>query len=216
MIRKIAILSLSGLLLTGCQTTNPYTGEEETNNASKFGGIGVVAGAVVGGLANGKKGALGGAAIAGAAGAGYGHYIDKQEAALRERLQNTGVQVQRNGDDLKLIMPGNITFATSSYNIQASFYSVLGSVALVLKEFDENTIEVVGYTDSTGSRQYNMTLSENRAQSVSGYLVNQGIEGQRMTYFGAGPDQPIADNGSSSGRALNRRVEINLRPPAPQ
>ncbi|RRJ83279.1 OmpA family protein [Aestuariirhabdus litorea] len=213
MIKQLTAISLSALLLAGCQTTNPYTGEQEINKTTKYGGIGALAGAVVGGLANGKDGALAGAALGGAAGAGYGYYTDRQEAALRQRLQGTGVQVQRNGNDLKLIMPGNITFATNSYNIQASFYSVLGSVALVLQEFDKNTVEVVGHTDSTGSRQYNMSLSEKRAQSVASYLVNQGVAGPRISYFGAGPDQPIASNDSTSGRALNRRVEINLRPP---
>ncbi|MCL6417412.1 OmpA family protein [Aestuariirhabdus sp. Z084] len=214
MIKQIAAISLTGLLLAGCQTTNPYTGEQEVNKTTKYGGVGALAGAVVGGLANGKKGALAGAALGGAAGAGYGYYTDQQEAALRQRLQGTGVQVQRTGNDLKLIMPGNITFATNSYNIQSSFYSVLGSVALVLKEFDENPVEVVGHTDSTGSRQHNMGLSEKRAQSVASYLVNQGVAGPRITYFGAGPDQPIASNGTKQGRALNRRVELNLRPPA--
>ncbi|WP_426414816.1 OmpA family protein [Aestuariirhabdus sp. LZHN29] len=216
MIKQLTAITLSAFLLAGCQTTNPYTGEEEVNKTTKYGGIGALAGAVVGGLANGKKGALAGAALGGAAGAGYGYYTDQQEAALRSRLQGTGVQVQRNGDDIKLIMPGNITFDTNSYNIQASFYSVLGSVALVLKEFDENAVEVVGHTDSTGSHQTNMTLSEKRGQSVASYLVNQGIAGPRITYFGAGPDQPIASNSTSSGRALNRRVEINLRPPVAQ
>lgn len=213
MFKKIAVLSLSGLLLAGCQTQNAYTGEDEINKTTKYGGVGALAGAVVGGLANGKSGALAGAVLGGAAGAGYGYYTDQQEAALRQRLQGTGVQVQRNGNDLKLIMPGNITFATNSYNIQASFYDVLGSVALVLKEFDENSVEVVGFTDSTGSRETNMVLSEKRARSVASYIINQGVAGQRFSYYGVGPDQPVADNSTSSGRAMNRRVEINLRQP---
>lgn len=202
-------------LLVGC-TTNPYTGEREAGKAGIYGGIGAVSGAVIGAATSSKKdrakGALIGAAVGGAAGGGYGYYVDTQEAKLRQTLQGTGVQVQREGDNLTLIMPGNITFATDSANIAPSFYAPLNNLANSFKQYNQNTIEIVGYTDSTGSRQHNMDLSQRRAQSVAGYLTAQGVDGTRLSTRGMGPDQPIASNSTADGRAQNRRVEVNLRP----
>ena len=202
-------------LLAGC-TTNPYTGESQAGKAGIYGGIGAATGAVIGAATSSKKdrtkGALIGAAVGGAAGGGYGYYVDTQEAKLRQTLQGTGVQVQRNGDDLKLIMPGNITFASNSADISSSFYPTLNSLVLVFKEFDKNGVNIVGHTDSTGSQELNQSLSQRRAQSVANYLTANGVPGQRISAYGAGPSQPIASNASEAGRAQNRRVEINLRP----
>jgi outer membrane protein OmpA-like peptidoglycan-associated protein len=207
--------SLSTLLLAGC-TTNPYTGERETGKSAIYGLGGAAAGAVIGAATSGSddrgKGALIGATVGGAAGAGYGFYADKQEARLRQELQGTGVQVVRNGDNLQLVMPGNITFASGSSDISSSFYTTLNSLVKVFQEFDKNGVAIVGHTDSTGSNDLNMRLSRDRAQSVASYLVNQGISGARISATGAGPSQPIASNDSEQGRAQNRRVEINLRP----
>lgn len=202
-------------LLAGC-TTNPYTGESQAGKAGIYGGIGAATGAVIGAATSSKKdrakGALIGAAVGGAAGGGYGYYVDTQEAKLRQTLQGTGVQVQRNGDDLKLIMPGNITFASNSADISSSFYPTLNSLVLVFKEFNKNGVNIVGHTDSTGSQAINQSLSERRAQSVANYLTANGVPGQRISAYGAGPSQPIASNATDAGRAQNRRVEINLRP----
>lgn len=185
------------------------------SKTAKYGGLGALAGAVAGAAIdhnNRGKGALIGAAVAGAAAAGYGYYADKQEAELRRQMEGTGVEVQRQGDDIKLIMPGNITFATDSANIAPSFYAPLNNLANSFKQYNQNTIEIVGYTDSTGSRQHNMDLSQRRAQSVAGYLTAQGVDGTRLSTRGMGPDQPIASNSTADGRAQNRRVEVNLRP----
>ena len=108
-------------------------------------------------------------------------------------------------------MPGNITFATDSANIAPSFYTPLNNLANSFKEFNQNSIEIVGYTDSTGSRQHNMDLSQRRAQSVAGYLTSQGVDPSRVSTRGMGPDQPIASNADANGRAQNRRVEVNLK-----
>ena len=126
-------------------------------------------------------------------------------------MANTGVEVQRQGDQIKLIMPGNITFATNSDAISSSFYQPLNNLANSLKQFNQNTIQIVGYTDSTGSRQLNMDLSQRRAQSVATYLTSQGVSGANLSARGAGPDNPIASNGDVNGRAQNRRVEVNLK-----
>ena len=202
-------------MLAGC-TTNPYTGESQAGKAGVYGGIGAATGAVIGAATSSKKdrakGALIGAAVGGAAGGGYGYYVDTQEAKLRQTLQGTGVQVQRNGDDLKLIMPGNITFASNSADISSSFYPTLNSLVLVFKEFNKNGVNIVGHTDNTGSLELNQSLSQRRAQSVANYLTANGVPGQRISAYGAGPSQPIASNASEAGRAQNRRVEINLRP----
>ena len=108
-------------------------------------------------------------------GGGVGAYMDVQEAKLREELQGTGVQVIREGDNIRLIMPGNITFETDSYNLRSSFYPVLNSVGQVLAKYGDTTLRVSGHTDNTGSRQYNQTLSERRASSVADYLAKCSI-----------------------------------------
>lgn len=206
-------------LLAGCANNNPYDTQSQSqggmSKTAKYGGLGALAGAVAGAAIdhnNRGKGALIGAAVAGAAAAGYGYYADKQEAELRRQMEGTGVEVQRQGDDIKLIMPGNITFATDSSDISSSFYTPLNNLASSFKQYDQNSIEIVGHTDSTGGYQYNMGLSQRRAQSVANYLISQGVNPSRVTTRGAGPDQPVASNNTESGRQQNRRVEVNLRP----
>ena len=211
-LKKICAVVLMGIVLAGCQTTNPYTGEQEVNKSTKYGIGGALAGAAIGALADGGRGALTGAAIGGAAGAGYGYYTDQQEARLRAELQGTGVQVYRQGDNLHLVMPSNITFDSSRSDIKSSFYPVLGSVAKVFKEYDKNLIEVVGYTDSSGGDKINLPLSQARADSVANYIKYQGVSATRVTSIGRSSLNPIGDNNTKQGRAMNRRVEINLRP----
>jgi outer membrane protein OmpA-like peptidoglycan-associated protein len=209
---------LIGALLAGCQTTNPYTGQQQTSNTAKGAGIGAAAGAVIGAIAGGgssqerRKKALIGAGVGALAGAGVGAYMDQQEAQLRQQLQGTGVSVTRSGDNLILSMPGNITFPTNQSAVNASFYPVLNSVALVLKKYDKTLIDVVGYTDSTGPLDLNMRLSQDRANSVAASLQNQGVLATRIATQGMGPQNPIASNDTPDGRQANRRVELVLRP----
>jgi outer membrane protein OmpA-like peptidoglycan-associated protein len=200
------------LVLTGCQTTNPYTGEQQTSKTTFGAGIGALGGAAIGAIAGGRKGALIGAGIGALTGGAVGNYMDRQEAALRQRLQNTGVSVTRQGDRLILNMPGNVTFNTNSSAITGNFYPVLDSVALVLNEFNQTYIDVVGYTDSTGAAAYNQTLSEQRAQSVAQYLNSREVLRDRFVVRGAGQSSPIASNETPEGRTQNRRVEIELVP----
>ena len=148
----------------------------------------------------------------GIVGAGIGAYMDVQEAKLREQLQGTGVQVVREGDNIRLIMPGNITFQTDSYNLRSNFYEVLNSVGLVLAKYADTTIRVTGHTDNTGARSYNQRLSERRAASVADYLATREVTRSRMYVQGVGFDQPIADNDTADGRARNRRVELYILP----
>lgn len=211
-----ALLALS-LALSGCQTTNPYTGEQQTSKTAIGAGIGAVAGAAIGVLSGDnakerRKRALIGAGVGGLAGAGVGQYMDRQEARLREQLRGTGVSVTRIGDEIILNMPGNITFATNEATIAPNFVNVLKSVALVLKEYPKTIIEVAGHTDSTGSAQYNQLLSEKRAEAVARVLRQNGVAEERIEVKGYGPNYPIASNSTPQGREQNRRVELTLVP----
>ncbi|HHJ39691.1 MAG: cell envelope biogenesis protein OmpA [Methylothermaceae bacteria B42] len=214
--KKIATLTAAMMLTAGC-TTNPYTGEQQVSKTVIGTGVGAAAGAAagaIGGAIAGKPGtgAAIGAGIGALAGMGVGAYMDRQEAILRQKLAGTGVRVVREGDNLRLIMPGNITFATDSADIAAHFFPVLNSVAIVLKQFPETLIEVTGHTDSTGSAEYNQRLSEQRAQSVAQYLMAQGVAPNRVIARGMGESMPIASNATPEGRAQNRRVEIRIHP----
>lgn len=203
------LLVATSLLAVACTTTNPYTGERQTSRAVQYGAIGSVVCGLIGAAESGQR-ARNAAAGCGAIGVGIGAYMDVQEAELREELQGTGVQVQRNGDRLDLIMPGNITFATNEYAIRPEFYPVLGSVARVLSKYRDTNLQVYGHTDSTGDASYNYNLSNRRASSVNNYLANQGVDQSRIVAQGMGADQPIASNDTASGRAMNRRVELQI------
>lgn len=210
--KKIAFILFTTILVTGC-SIDPYTGEQKVSNTGWGAGAGTAVGAASGALIGGDaKGALIGAAAGAALGGGIGYYMDRQEAKLRARLEGTGVRIQRQGDNLKLIMPGNVTFATDSSDISPNFYPVLDSVATVLNEFDDTSMNISGYTDSTGSDMYNQQLSERRANSVASYLVRSKVLHGRIQARGFGERYPVASNDSAMGRSQNRRVEISIRP----
>jgi outer membrane protein OmpA-like peptidoglycan-associated protein len=208
LLKLSATLSLAAAL-AACTTVNPYTGQTQTSRAVTYGAIGGVVCGLIGATENSNR-ARNAALGCGAIGAGIGAYMDAQEAELREQLQGTGVQVRRNGDQLDLIMPGNITFNTNEFAIRQDFYPVLDSVAQVLYKFVDTRLMVIGHTDSTGARDFNYNLSNRRAGSVSNYLAARGVDQNRLITQGMGPDQPIADNGTESGRAMNRRVELQI------
>lgn len=213
-LRIVALATAGALLLGGCQTTDPYTGEQKTANATIGAGVGAIGGAVAGAILSGgkRKGVLIGAGLGALTGAAVGDYMDKEEAKLRAQLQGTGVSVSRVGDTVVLHMPSNITFATNSSSIASGFYSVLDSVALVINEYKQTYVDVIGHTDSTGSEAYNQQLSEARASSVARYLESQKVLPQRIMTRGMGESQPVASNDTAEGRAENRRVEIHLTP----
>ena len=215
--KKTIAAALTALMLTAC-TSDPYTGQQKVSNTAIGAGTGAALGAL-GGLIVGKNSSaktrnavLIGAGIGALAGGGIGVYQDRQEARLRQELQNTGVSVSRVGDEIVLNMPSNITFATDQANIKPEFYRVLNSVALVLKEFNRNLVNVYGHTDSDGSDSYNQQLSERRAVNVSRYLIEQGTDSRRYYVVGYGEERPIASNASAEGKSQNRRVEIRLVP----
>ena len=212
--RTRGVAVLAALCLSTACTTNPYTGERQISKTAAGAFLGAAAGAGIGALASRDraKGALIGAGAGALAGGAVGAYMDVQEAKLRERLAGTGVGVTRIGDELVLNMPGNVTFETNRAEIRGSFYDVLGSVGLVLKEYDKTLVEVMGHTDSTGSEALNQGLSEKRADSVGDYLVAQGVDRRRVLTRGFGERHPIASNDTVGGREQNRRVELRLVP----
>jgi outer membrane protein OmpA-like peptidoglycan-associated protein len=211
--RLLAMLLVLSLTGTAC-TTNPYTGERQASKTGIGAGVGAAGGALLGALAGGgkRKNVLIGAGIGALAGGGVGYYMDKQDNELRAQLQNTGVSVTRNGDSITLNMPGNITFATGSSDINADFFPVLNSVALVVNKYEKTYIDIIGYTDNVGSAEMNQRLSEARANSVARYLESQKVLPQRILTSGMGMKKPVASNSTPEGRAQNRRVEIVLTP----
>ncbi|WP_461483649.1 OmpA family protein [Porticoccus sp.] len=213
--KKLLLIALVGAL-TACMSTDPYTGQQKTSNTAKGAGIGAVTGAIIGAATSSdddrKKGVITGAVAGAAVGGGIGYYMDRQEAALRAKLEGTGVRVIREGDTIRLVMPSNITFGVDRYEVRPEFYNTLESVALVLKEFNKTNIRIAGHTDSTGSSEYNQTLSERRAASVGQLLISQGIASGRVWTTGYGERYAIADNSTEYGRQANRRVELELVP----
>jgi outer membrane protein OmpA-like peptidoglycan-associated protein len=209
--RKLLAICLSVLWLAAC-TTDPYTGEKRVSRTAIGAGVGALAGAGIGALAGDGKGAAIGAGVGLLAGGAAGAYMDNQAAKLRDELAGTGVSVTKVGDNIILNMPGNVTFASDQGAIQSSFYPTLNSVAKVLKEFEKTVVHVTGHTDSTGGYEYNLKLSQQRADSVASYLAAQGVQSARLQSRGYGPDRPLGDNGTVEGRQQNRRVEITLEP----
>ena len=164
--KKHTIL-LTSLCLTlgvsGCTTINPYSGEEQTSDAVKGGAIGAATGALVGVLSSSKKdrgkGALIGAASGAAIGGGVGYYMDVQEAKLRQKMKGTGVTVTRSGDQIILNMPNNVTFDSNASQLKPAGANTLSGVAMVLKEYEDTRVHIIGHTDSSGSRDLNLPLS---------------------------------------------------------
>lgn len=209
-------LALTGVL-TACTTTDPYTGEKRTSKTGAGAVIGAVAGAVVGAASaddvkERRKRVLIGAGAGALSGAAIGRYMDEQERKLRERLQGSGVSVSREGDEIVLNMPGNITFQTDSAALNPEFFDVLDAVSSVLGEYEKTLIVISGHTDATGPDEYNQLLSERRAAAVGAYLDSHGVNDERMVIVGYGEAQPVAPNATPQGRAENRRVELVLEP----
>ena len=211
--KKMMIGMAAGVFMAGC-TTNPYTGEQQVSRTAGGAAIGALAGAGLGVLAGGddRRNALIGAGIGALAGGAIGGYMDQQEAELRGYLQGTGVSVTRQGNNIVLNMPSNVTFATDQDQVTPAFYNTLNAVALVLNKYNRTLVDINGHTDSTGSAQHNLGLSQRRAASVATYLGQQGVDGRRFAINGFGSSQPIASNATPDGRAQNRRVEIHLVP----
>lgn len=205
--------------LHGCMTYDPYTDEQKVSNATKGAAIGAGIAAIGAAIESSDDDArtrnqriLKAAAAGGAIGGSVGYYMDRQEAKLREKLKDSGVRVVRDGDNLILVMPGNVTFDTDSSEVRPQFDEVLESVGLVLNEFDKTLVEITGHTDSTGSDSYNLALSKERANAVANRLRAYDVASDRILTQGYGENRPIASNSTPEGRQQNRRVEVVLVP----
>ncbi|MCC8391712.1 OmpA family protein [Paraburkholderia sp. MMS20-SJTR3] len=202
---RVAVFAIAGSFLAGCAT------QQGTNTAVGT-GVGAGTGAALGAIFGGGKGAAIGAGVGAAVGGVTGYNWENIRNRMSGATKGTGTQITEQPDgSLKLNIPSSVTFDTSSYAIKPSFAPVLDQLAQTMQQNPEIVASVVGHTDSTGSAQYNQTLSVNRAQSVTGFLAQRGIAPQRLSATGMGPSQPIADNNTEAGRAANRRVEIYLR-----
>jgi outer membrane protein OmpA-like peptidoglycan-associated protein len=204
--KTMIAVALSTFILSGCASN--------TNNTQKGAGIGAVIGALVGkGTGdNDKKRYVWGAALGALAGGAIGSYMDKQEEEFREELADSGVEVYREGDSIRLSIPGNITFATGSDAIVTGFYPVLEDVAKVLNRYDKTKLSIEGHTDSVGDINSNRELSMQRANSVATYLQATNVKANRLQTLGMGESQSIADNATAQGRQANRRVELRIIP----
>ncbi|MEQ9814291.1 MAG: OmpA family protein [Azospirillaceae bacterium] len=208
MFRKLAIIAIAGTALSACQT--PVVGQNTVGGAA----LGALGGAALGTLAGGNdtRNALIGAGIGALAGGAVGAYLDNQEAQLQQDLAGSGAAVQRQGNELVVTLPSNVTFAVDSADINPAFYSTLDQVAGTLQQYQQSYVNIYGHTDSTGPNDYNQSLSERRAQSVANYLISRGVNPVRVVARGFGETQPIADNNTTAGRQQNRRVEIRIVP----
>lgn len=210
--KELLLATVAAFSLSACTTTG------WNSNAVKGGAGGAAAGAVAGlvyaSVANkdARTAALVGAGLGALTGASVGAYMDRQEAELRNSLSNTGVTVTRQGDQIILNMPSNVTFQSDQSNVEPQFYEALNSVAAVLQKYPKTLVDVYGHTDSTGSDQYNLELSNRRAMSVANYVSGRGVDPRRVYVTGYGEARPIASNNTESGRAQNRRVEIQISP----
>jgi outer membrane protein OmpA-like peptidoglycan-associated protein len=218
---KLIVTGVSIAALLGaaaCTTTDPYSSTPRRNNT----GTGVIAGALGGALLGyltntsnseeGRKNALIGAGIGALGGAAVGQYMDRQQRELEAELSGSGVGVARQGDNLVLRMPSDVTFASNQSGINSRFYATLDDVAAVLNRYDQSIIDIVGHADSDGADDYNLNLSRQRASSVAQYLVQRNVLADRLYVDGRGESAPIASNLTAEGKAQNRRVEILIRP----
>jgi len=216
---KLVIVGVSvAALLGACTTTDPYSSTPRRNNTGTGAIAGALGGALLGYLTNtsnseeGRKNALIGAGIGALGGAAVGAYMDRQQRELEAELSGTGVGVARQGDNLILRMPADVTFATAQASIDNRFFPTLDDVAAVLNRYDQSIVDIIGHADSDGAEDFNLDLSRRRASSVAQYLVSRGVLADRLYVDGRGESAPIASNATPEGKAMNRRVEILIRP----
>ncbi|MDJ0815408.1 MAG: OmpA family protein [Desulfobacterales bacterium] len=183
------------------------------NRTKKGAAIGAGAGGVAGGVigyATGYTvaGILIGAVVGGAAGAYIGNYMDKQAAEIERDIE--GAKVERVGEGIKITFSSGILFDVDKSDLKSQYRSELTELSKILNKYEDTNIMLVGHTDSTGSEEYNLELSKQRAGSVANYLATQNVNSARFTTDGLGESQPVATNDTEAGRAQNRRVEVAI------
>lgn len=206
--KTISRLSIFALILT-----LPFLGCDSISKTAKGTAIGAAAGALAGAVigkaaGNSTTGAIIGAAVGGASGAAIGNYMDRQSRELEEDLE--GAKVERVGEGIKITFDSGILFDVNSYQLKDASKENIAELSEILQKYEDTNIMFSGYTDNTGSEEYNQKLSEDRAKAVAEYAAFTGVEGDRMTIIGYGESDPVADNSTSTGRQQNRRVEIGI------
>lgn len=215
--KKLTILTVAAAIaVSGCADLSPTQ-----RGTAQGAGLGALGGAVIGAMAGDRRDAATGAAIGAAAGAIAGNIwsnrMEAQKRAMEQATQGTGVEVTQTADNrLKLEIPSDISFDTNRADIKPNFRPVLDRFATSLNENPVTNVTIIGHTDSTGSDAVNDPLSRNRAINTRDYLSARGVSAARFMVDGRGSRQPVADNATAAGRAMNRRVEIFVAEPAPQ
>lgn len=213
MTRKVLSICACILLLAACAETS------KTQKGAIYGSAGGAAAGAVAGQAIGHNtkstliGAAIGAAVGGLGGAGIGKMMDNQEKEMREALAaSEAATVSREGNLLAVTFKGDITFDTNSTAVKPGLQSEIKRVAVILNQYPKTLVRVEGHTDSVGSNDYNMDLSQRRAFSIERLLVQRGIAENRIESIGFGESKPVATNSTEAGRQKNRRVEIRIAP----
>lgn len=211
--KKVAIIGLIALLVlsflfTGCESM------KNANNTQKGAGIGAASGAIIGGIigrntGNAALGAAIGAVVGGGTGALIGNEMDKQAREIDQALP--GADVERVGEGIHLTLKEDaVRFDTNKATLTTQAKTNLDKLIPVFTEYADTNIEIFGYTDSTGKPEYNLTLSQRRAESVKDYLISKGLKASRFKTSGLGIADPIATNDTPEGRSQNRRVEFAI------
>ncbi len=210
-INKIFALVFASTLLFSCEATR------NANNTQKGAVIGAGSGAVIGGVVgnnvgkgNTALGAIIGGVVGGAAGGYIGSRMDKQAKQIEQEIP--GAEVERVGEGINVTFDENsgIYFDTEKYNINEKSKETLHKLVSIFKEYPNTDVLVEGHTDDRGSDSYNLTLSRNRAQAVTNFLVSDGISKGRFDTKWYGEAQPKYDNTTTEGRAKNRRVGLAI------
>lgn len=209
---KIAAFSLGLVLITGCDAI------KNANSTQKGTAVGASSGALIGGIIgnnvgdgnNSVVGAIIGAAVGGAVGNRIGNKMDRQAEAITEAVP--GAEVTRIGEGINVTFDENsgVQFEINKADLTSQGKATLDKMSEVFVEYDDTNILVEGHTDSSGRDEYNMTLSQKRAETVTNYLVSKGVSKDRLTTKWYGETQPKYDNATEEGRVKNRRVELGI------
>jgi outer membrane protein OmpA-like peptidoglycan-associated protein len=201
-------VALAATVLAGCADMNMGTMSPTTRNTAIGAGVGALAGAAIGGDA---KGALIGAGVGAAGGYVWSRYMEQKRVAMERATMGSGVAVVQTPDNqLKLNVPGDLSFDTGRADIKPNMRPILDQFANGLNGQQNTEVRIIGHTDSTGGDELNNRLSLERAQATKNYLVSRGVSPNQVVVAGRGEHEPVADNTSDAGRARNRRVEIFL------
>lgn len=201
-------VSAAAFGLAGCADMNLGGMNDTTRNTAIGAGVGALAGAAIGGDA---KGALIGAGVGAAGGYIWSRQMEQKKLAMERATMGSGVAVVQTADNqLKLNVPGDLSFDTGRADIKPNMRPILDQFASGLSGQPNTEVRIIGHTDSTGSDDLNNRLSLDRAEATRQYLAARGVDPRRIVVAGVGEREPVADNSTDAGRARNRRVEIYL------